>query len=61
MGSDYGCDCKRSKDDGRPGGGQGVRWDQIMDASAKGAETTHFLDVERGRVGVRSQMQMHMG
>jgi hypothetical protein len=58
MGSDRGCDCKGSRDDALPGGGEGVRWSQIVDATAKGAGTTDQLVLERERDGVRPWMRL---
>jgi hypothetical protein len=52
------CDCKVSRDDAQPGGGEGVRWRQITDATAKGAGTTHNLEVERECDGIRSWMRL---
>src|SRR5204862_438576 len=59
MGSDHGCDCTGSRDDVLHGGGEGAGWGagwgQITDATAQGAETTYWLEVEREQDGVRSQ------
>ena len=55
MGSDHGCDYKGSRDDVHTGSGEGARWGQIMDATAKGP-TTYSLEVERD--GVISQMRL---
>src|ERR1700722_19439066 len=50
MGSDHGCDCKRT-DDIQPGGGD--RWGHITDAAGKGAGTTYQLEAEKEHDGVR--------
>src|ERR1700722_5735255 len=59
MGSDHGCDCTGRRDDVHPGGGEGVGWGQITDATAQGEETTYCLEVEREWDGVRSRMRLH--
>src|ERR1700722_18908780 len=59
MGSDHGCDCTGRRDDVHPGGGEGVGWGQITDATAQGEETTYFLEAERERDGGRSRMRVN--
>jgi hypothetical protein len=56
MASDHECACEGSRDDAHSGGGEGVRWRQVMNSIAKGAGTTHNLETERECDGVRSIM-----
>ena len=60
MGSDHGCDYKGSRDDVHTGSGEGARWGQIMDATAKGP-TTYSLEVERDGVISRMRLQREQG
>ena len=57
MGSYHGCDCKGSVP---AGGGEGARWGQITDATAKGP-TTYTLEVERDGVISRMRLQREQG
>jgi hypothetical protein len=57
MESDHGCNCKVSRDDALAGGGERAQWSQTTDATAKGAETTHSLEVGREPDGIKLQMQ----
>src|SRR2546421_361861 len=58
MGSGYRCGCKGSRDDALPGGGEGARWGQVTDATAKGAGMTHLLEVERECDGIRLRLRL---
>jgi hypothetical protein len=54
--SDHGCDCRGSRDDIQPGGGEQGARGQIMIVTAEGVGTmTYSLEVEGGQE-VRSQL-----
>jgi hypothetical protein len=57
-GSDHRCDCKESGDNTLSGAGEGARWGQIINVTAKGAGMMYFLEVEKEHIGVRSETEL---